>query len=361
MSSFWKYPLRVLQNRLDFVPKPSWCTFLVCTRCNATCEMCDSWQLPKGKELTVNEVARVFEKLGSLDVVRLSGGEPFLREDLLRLAESIMRLSNPQFLHITTNGSFPDRIMHFARSFSEPSKLQFMVSLDGGPNTHDQNRGKSATYAKAMQTVKELAIGRARGYKVSINHTIINMKSLNDSRMLREEAAKLGVEVQSVLAYSESATYSEHNQGKVALKVLETTDYPLHQSLDPSAAQDFVEAELTRVNDMSDPALRQAKRYYLRGLRERLQSKANPQPKPKCVALRSHIRLRPNGDVQVCQFNSKVVGNLLTQSLREVWENAGTNSERAWVDACKGCWAECEVMPNAIYSGDILSPRHLLK
>jgi hypothetical protein len=29
-------------------------------------------------------------------------------------------------------------------------------------------------------------------------------------------------------------------------------------------------------------------------------------------------------------------------------------SQREWVDACSGCWAECEVMPNAIYSGDII-------
>ena len=30
---------------------------------------------------------------------------------------------------------------------------------------------------------------------------------------------------------------------------------------------------------------------------------------------------------------------------------------REWVDRCPGCWAECEVLPNAIYSGDLLRYR----
>ena len=42
------FPLRVLQNRLGLVPRPSFCTFLVCDRCNARCGMCDSWRMPKG-------------------------------------------------------------------------------------------------------------------------------------------------------------------------------------------------------------------------------------------------------------------------------------------------------------------------
>ena len=31
-----------------------------------------------------------------------------------------------------------------------------------------------------------------------------------------------------------------------------------------------------------------------------------------------------------------------------------TRASRGWVDRCPGCWAECEVVPNAIYTGDVL-------
>jgi hypothetical protein len=33
---------------------------------------------------------------------------------------------------------------------------------------------------------------------------------------------------------------------------------------------------------------------------------------------------------------------------------AVADRQRAWVRKCPGCWAECEVVPNALYSGDLL-------
>ena len=57
----------------------------------------------------------------------------------------------------------------------------------------------------------------------------------------------------------------------------------------------------------------------------------------------------------VCQFNTERVGNLATQSFDEVWYGSeATKRSRDWVDRCIGCWAECEVMPNAIFTGDVL-------
>ena len=74
------------------------------------------------------------------------------------------------------------------------------------------------------------------------------------------------------------------------------------------------------------------------------------------VALEAQLHLPPavHGGVVVCQFNTEPVGNLLQQSFDDVWHGAATRGARAWVDACTGCWAECEVMPNAVYSGDLL-------
>jgi MoaA/NifB/PqqE/SkfB family radical SAM enzyme len=60
--------------------------------------------------------------------------------------------------------------------------------------------------------------------------------------------------------------------------------------------------------------------------------------------------------VPVCQFNTETVGSLRDQSFEDVWQNEQTKASRQWVDACVGCWAECEVMPSAIYSGDMLRP-----
>ncbi|HEY3592677.1 MAG TPA: radical SAM protein [Polyangiaceae bacterium] len=347
------YPLRVLQNRMGAVPRPSFCTYLVCNRCNALCQMCDSWKIPRGYELTPAEVATVFGKIGELDVVRLTGGEPFLREDFGEVAEAVLSASRPSVLHVTTNGSFPDRIERFARSMRSPSRLRFMVSLDGLAPEHDRNRGRSVTFERAEETVRRLARLRSTGLEVSVNHTIVSTQSLRDHQELSRIFREIDVDVHWVLAYQDSAMYGLTRRGKRADDLVVGRGYPLHPAIGLPESQVFVDEQLERVEELRDPALRVGKRYYLRGLADRLAGAEAPSPRPKCVALRSHIRLLPDGGVPVCQFNTEVVGNLLRQSFDEVWHGEGARPSREWVDACSGCWAECEVVPNAVYSGDI--------
>lgn len=347
--------LAILQNRLGRVPQPAWCTYLVSYRCNARCGMCDSWRMKPGAELSPGDVATVFARLGRLDVVRLTGGEPFLREDFAALAAAVWRAARPRVLHVTTNGSFPGRVESFVRRFAAPGRLRFMVSFDGLAGVHDASRGAEVTFDRALETVRRLAGLRGRyGVEVSANHTVISPESLADSDGLRARLAAWNVELHAVLAYADSAMYGAKLRGRRAEHLIVPRGYPLHPRLAAADALGFVERELKRVPQYESRLLRWGKRYYLRGLRARLRNDADPRPRPRCVALRSHIRLLPNGDVPVCQFNTEIVGNLLRDALAEVWRGAATRTQRAWVDACPGCWAECEVMPNAIYSGDLL-------
>lgn len=353
----WNYPLAVLNNQRGRVPKPSWCTYLVCNRCNARCGMCDSWKLERGIELTPDEVRTAFNKLGHLDIVRLSGGEPFLRTDLLEVAEAVMASSSPAVLHITTNGSFPDRIEAFARAFSKPRRLRFMVSFDGLEAEHDRNRGKRVTFDLAMDTVTRLVSLRSRGLDVSVNHTVISPESMRDNEGLRARMDRWDVDVHAVLAYADSAMYGEVRRGTKAKDLIIIDDYPLIDALDRSDSLAFLDAEIGRLDRIRDPFTRTGKRYYLHGLKDRLSKNTNDQtPKPRCTALRSHIRLLPDGSVPVCQFNTETVGNLLHDDFSSLWRHKA-KSARSWVDACRGCWAECEVMPSALYNADILRPR----
>ncbi len=355
MREVAKFVVAVAKNRLGAVPRPSWCTYLVTYRCNARCGMCDSWRMKPGTELAPAEAERVFEKLGRLDVVRLSGGEPFLREDFFELGEAVMRASRPIVLHVTTNGSFPDRVVSFVERFSKSKRLSFMVSFDGHREEHDASRGERVTFDLALETVRRLAeLRRTHGVDVSVNHTVISEPSLADSERLRAELAPLGVDVQSVLAYAESSMYAIKLRGKRAEHRIVPQGYPLHPRLAGADVGGFVEKELGRLPTIESAARRMGKRYYLRGLLARLRGETSPRPRPPCVALRSHVRLLPDGRVPVCQFNTEVVGDLTKQSIKEVWDHPTTRRSRAWVDACPGCWAECEVMPSAIYTGDVL-------
>jgi AdoMet-dependent heme synthase len=349
-----RYALTVLDNRTGSTPpRPSWCTFLVTYRCNARCKMCDSWRVKPGRELTAKQIADLFAKIGKLDVVRLTGGEPFLREDLVDVARAVVEHAEPMVLHVTTNGSFPDRVAQFVDSLGEIrpiDRLAFMVSLDGMPPEHDENRGQDVTFDRAIDTVRVLV---AQGVRVSVNHTVISERSLDDNAAIRRAVEPLGVDVHSVLAYSDSAMYSIKLRGKRAEHLIMRNGYPLHPALQGADVIGFVERELVAAERLR---LRErvGKRYYLRGLLARLRADTDPKPHPRCVALRSHLRLLPDGRVPVCQFNTETVGNLSTDAFADVWRSPQADSARAWVDACPGCWAECEVIPSALYTADIV-------
>jgi MoaA/NifB/PqqE/SkfB family radical SAM enzyme len=148
--------------------------------------------------------------------------------------------------------------------------------------------------------------------------------------------------------------YSLKRVGRKAEDLIHATGYPLHPKLQGADVIGFVRDRLADVRTIRDLPTRIGKRYYLRGLLARLRGDLPPRPHPKCVALRSHLRLLPDGSVPVCQFNTEKVGNLLYQSFEDVWHGVPAGSSRQWVDDCPGCWAECEVIPSALYSGDLL-------
>jgi MoaA/NifB/PqqE/SkfB family radical SAM enzyme len=85
------------RNRAGGVPRPRFVTWAVTLRCNASCEACDAWRLPRQEELTPDQAGAIFQDLGRLDAVRLTGGEPTLRRDLLALADAVWRAARPGF------------------------------------------------------------------------------------------------------------------------------------------------------------------------------------------------------------------------------------------------------------------------
>lgn len=332
---------------------PEFCTYLVSYRCNARCGMCDSWRMKPGREMTPEEVSKAFGRLGRLAIVRLSGGEPFLRSDFLEVAQAVVDASDPEFLHVTTNGSFPEATTRFAELLRFRGQLRFMVSLDGLGPEHDRNRGADVTFEKALDTVDRLlSLGLPRLH-VAVNHTVISERSLEDSAELRTLFRSRGVDVQSVLAYADSSMYAIKLRGKKAEHLIVPEGYPLHPALEGSDVLGFVERELAELDEIRDPLLRIGKRYYLRGLEQRLRKIERPS-RPRCVALRSHLRLLPDGRVPVCQFNTETVGSLLHQPIEDLYRSNEARRARRWVDACPGCWAECEVLPSALFTGDVV-------
>jgi MoaA/NifB/PqqE/SkfB family radical SAM enzyme len=337
---------------------PAMLTHTVTFGCNARCVMCDSWQKPTAGDLSLEQIANVYDKLPRMLAVRLTGGEPWVRKDfgeIVRLAEEKLK---PRYLHVTTNGFLTDRILETCADHRRKTPMDILVSLDGIGDKHNTIRGNKNAYSLCMQTIKELAANRdAWNIRIAVNQTIVDPEGVEHYKLLRSELASLDVRVHLIIAYSGSATYSTRAEINVAPQEVGSFD----------TFGKFTDDQLRELFDEFASDLhsfgwkeRLAKEYYLQGIRNRLLHDA-ATPNPPCVALSSHLRLFPNGDVPTCQFNTKVVGNLNTDSFESVWFGTEAREQRDWVRKCPGCWAECEIVPSAIFSADLLIPESLRK
>jgi MoaA/NifB/PqqE/SkfB family radical SAM enzyme len=329
---------------------PRMLTYIVTFACNARCVMCDSWRKDSQGDLSLADVERIFSRLPPMDAVRLSGGEPFVRKDLTDIARVAVSALEPALLHVTTNGFLTDRIVDFCERRPRTIPLKLLVSIDGVGDTHDAIRGHRGAFRAAMRTIEALAPRRKElRLSLAVNQTVVDAAGAAQYRELHAILAPLGIQNQVVVAYRASATYSIAQEANLA------PSYPGQFE----AFGDISPAELEGLFDAIESDLksyaradRAAKRYYLDGIRNRLLAQ-EASPNPPCVAVRAHLRIFPNGDVPICQFNSRRLGNLREETFEEIWFGAPAESARTWVRACPGCWAECEVLPSAVYSGDI--------
>jgi MoaA/NifB/PqqE/SkfB family radical SAM enzyme len=344
--------LRALaRNRSRRVDLPRFLTYTVTFTCNARCIMCDSWKMESPEDLSLEELDRIFSQLPTLDAVRLTGGEPFVRRDMIEIAGLVKKRLKPLVLHVTTNGFLTDRIVKFCEDRPRDLPLHLLVSVDGVESKHNEVRGRENAWKTATATLKALAPRRKElGLRLGVNQTIVDAEGVEHYTRLREFLKPMGVHNNVVMAYDVSATYSVERDRDLAPK--EMGQFTTFGEFTSQHIQTLVE-EIER--DLADfPFLeRIAKRYYLKGITNRLLGN-HAAPNPKCVALNAHLRMFPNGDVPTCQFNSKVVGNLRHQTFKEVWSSAKIAEQRQWVNRCPGCWAECEVLPSAIYTGDLV-------
>ncbi len=79
----------------------------VTEKCQLNCDYCRNGdECANSKELTAEEIlqfSRVCVNLG-IDKIRLTGGEPLMRKDIIEIADSIGKLQNLRELTMTTNG-----------------------------------------------------------------------------------------------------------------------------------------------------------------------------------------------------------------------------------------------------------------
>lgn len=149
--------------------RPVHLTFFATRRCNARCPFCfyeEARDTEGGApELSAGEVRRVARSMGPLLWLLFSGGEPFLREDLVELSEIFHDTNEAGFLTYPTNGLLPEVIAETVEDVLRrctDSVVVVKLSLDGVGDAHDALRRVPGGFARLMATYERLAALAAR-------------------------------------------------------------------------------------------------------------------------------------------------------------------------------------------------------
>lgn len=339
----------IIKNRFGVKQYPSFVTFFITWRCNSKCVMCDVWKKRQEKnELTLAEIEKIFKELGPLDAMRISGGEPFLKEDISDIINAIYDKSKVKVFHITTNGFLTDKIVSDIKKIKPIRNVHIKISIDSVGDYHDEIRGVRGAYKYAIKTAEELSkLRKEKKFYLGVNQTIIDRKSMNSYYDLQNELKKFGIAAHPVFAYTNStALYSGDN-------IKTNPRFTAFGDFEKEELAAFIRKLIKDASLFSDIKETLVKRYYLKGVLNRV-IKGKEFPKPLCLALKNHLRILPNGDIPVCLYNSNIVGNLKKEKFEDIWFGDKIEKCRDWVDKCPGCWAGCESIVSAVYSGDIV-------
>ena len=95
------------------VRKPTDASIILTYRCPMRCQMCNIWKTPTDKSEEIK--AEDLRSLPHLKFINLTGGEPFVREDLAEIVEECYRHTGR--IVISTSGYFEERVIELAYAF----------------------------------------------------------------------------------------------------------------------------------------------------------------------------------------------------------------------------------------------------
>jgi len=158
LGVLWNY-VRSLTTRYS----PGYLILFLTHRCNANCGHCFDHEqrtsISKDDELTLDQIRELGSNLGKIAHLSLTGGEPFLREDLPEIVEALYNQGGVRSFSISTNGSFPDRIKKIVpkiMTLAPGARIILTLSYDGTGSEHDRLRGLNGLFAKTEASYQQL-------------------------------------------------------------------------------------------------------------------------------------------------------------------------------------------------------------
>ncbi len=292
-------------------------TVIVTYRCNARCTMCNRYKAPSkpDEEISIETI----KKLPKMYFTNITGGEPFIREDLADIVRELYKKSDR--IVISTNGFFTDRIIKLCEEFPN---VGIRISIEGLEDTNNRIRGLEDGYNRGYSTLKRLV--EMKHPDVGFGMTVQDANA-KDLVALYDKSNELNMEF---------ATASLHNSFYFVEAKNIIKDRPM-------VAKEFEKL----INELlkSNSPKKWFRAYFNHGLINYIYGQKRLLP---CDMAFDTFFIDPYGDVMPCNGtkDKEVMGNLNEETWDELWNSEQAEKVRNKVRHCsRNCWMIGSVSP----------------
>jgi len=299
------------------MPKKLNGTVIVTYRCNAKCTMCNRYKVPSKPEEEIS--VETISKLPEMYFTNITGGEPFIRDDLKDIVRELYKKS--ERIVISTNGFFTDKIVDLCKEFPD---VGIRISIEGLEQTNNEIRGLEDGYNRGYTTLKKLVDMGCKD--VGFGMTVQD-KNAPDLVPLYEISNDLGMEFATASLHNSFYFVESNNIIEDRLAVAENFEKLINRLLQSNSPKKWFRA------------------YFNHGLINYIFSQKRLLP---CDMSFDTFFIDPFGDVMPCNGTKEkeVMGNLNEQSWEELWNSEEAEQVRKKVRCCdRNCWMIGSVSP----------------
>ncbi len=286
-------------------------TVSVTYRCNSRCKTCNVWK-KKVDEFSLDEFDRTFKNIGMQPYwFTLSGGEPFLRTDIVDICNSIYNNCRPGIINIPTNGILYQRIPGMVEEIIKScpdAQIIINISLDGVGEKHDEIRNVKGNFDKTMRTYEALRSLDYPNFNLGI-HTVISNFNVSN--------------IPEIYDYVESlkpdSYITEIAEERVELDTVNSGVTPSLEDYEKSI--NFLNSKIKNNGYKGISKITQFFREeYYKMVKRVLAEKKQVIP---CYAGFASAHIAPDGDVWTCCIRAEPIGNLRDSNYNfaEIWHS----------------------------------------
>lgn len=299
----------------------------------------------KSVELSVDEIQKISASLGNLLWLAFSGGEIFLRDDLVAITKVFYEQNQPALILFPTNGLLPelirDRITEVLQHCHK-STIVVKLSLDGPESLHNSMRGVGNSFQKTIKTYELLRplLEEYPNFELGINTVFC---SANQDVMPAVFDQVKGMD--QVKTHTVSLV-----RGEVAENSLKEVDLEKYRAIINRMAADLKEKRAGRYRFLG-ARLKAAQDILQRRLI--YETAAQQKRLIPCYAGRLNLVLTESGDLYPCESFTMKIGNVRQAGydLNELLASGAAKKIAAFIKN-NGCFCthECYFMTNILFN-----------